>query len=81
VISNNKFQIMVPERASKAPAGKKPAAARTVVAAKDSSKTAGKLASKSAARGATKTAANTAAKTKSADKPPGAKRVKVAAAR
>ena len=81
VIRNGKIQIMVPERASKASAGKKPAAERIVIAGKESSKSAGKLASKSAAKGASKTAANTAARTKSADKPPGAKRVKVAAAR
>jgi hypothetical protein len=81
LIRNSKIQIMVAERASKAPVSKKPAAERIVIAAKDGSKSAGKAVAKSAARGATKTAANTAAKTKSADKPPGAKRVKLAAAR
>ncbi len=81
LIRNGKIQIMVAERTSKAPAGKKPAAERTVIAVKDSSKLAGKAVAKSAARGTTKTAANTAARTKSADKPPGAQRVKVAAAR
>jgi hypothetical protein len=77
LIRNGKIQIIAPEKGRK-PAPTKPAPTKTAAAAKDV-KSASKSAAKAAAKSPAKPAAELAAKSQS--KPPGGKRVKVAAAR